>query len=89
MKSTIFWDITLCIPLKVNQLSREHISLLPAFMLVSCSAYLNLKMEVTCPSEMLLGFKQTTWCYILGDSSLHEGHKSAVHKTGAVYFSIK
>jgi hypothetical protein len=26
MKGTIFWEITTCIPLKVNRLSEEHIA---------------------------------------------------------------
>jgi hypothetical protein len=51
-KRTIFWDITLCTPLKVNIRFRETYrlylqgrSLPPAFTLVSCSAHLTLKME--------------------------------------------
>jgi hypothetical protein len=35
LKSTIFWDITPCSPLKVNR----HFFLLPTFMLISSSAY--------------------------------------------------
>jgi hypothetical protein len=67
MNNTIFWDITLCSPLKVNKRFRER----AAFTLVSCLAYsFNLKMEVTCFSEMSVDFHQTTRHYIPEDRTL-------------------
>jgi hypothetical protein len=67
MKSTIFWDITLCNPLKVI----AELSLPPAFMLVSCLAYsLTLKMEAIYSSEMSVDFQWTTQHYIPEDSTL-------------------
>jgi hypothetical protein len=45
MKSTIFWDITPCSPLKVNRRFGE-LCLPPAFTMVSCLAYYSaLKMD--------------------------------------------
>jgi hypothetical protein len=60
-KRTIFWDITPCIPLKVNRrfggTYRLHIDLPPAFILICCSSYFSiLKMELICSSETLVGF---------------------------------
>jgi hypothetical protein len=78
MKSTTFWDIMPCSPLKVNRRFRgtsppssgsknkPH-----AFTLVSCSAYFStLKMEAICSSKTSVDFQQTTWCYIPEDSTL-------------------
>jgi hypothetical protein len=60
MESAIFWDITLC-------------SLLPAFTLLSCSAYsLVLKMEAIGCSETSVDFQQTTWRYMPEDSTLNK-----------------
>jgi hypothetical protein len=68
MKSSIFWDITLCSPLKVSQHFGE---LLPVFMLVSCLAYcLALEIEATCSSEMLVDFQRTTQHCIPEDRTL-------------------
>jgi hypothetical protein len=53
MKSTIFWDIT---PVPF------------AFMLVSCSAYSTLKIEVICTSEMSVDVQWTARRYIPEDS---------------------
>jgi hypothetical protein len=66
IKSTIFWDITPYSPLKVNWCFGA------AFMLVFCSTYSSaLKMEAICFSETSVDFWRTTWCYIPGDSTLH------------------
>jgi hypothetical protein len=66
MKSTVFWDIKPCSPLKVNRLP-------PAFMLVSCSAYsLTLQMEI-CSSEISVDFQWATWCYVPEVSTLEVG----------------
>jgi hypothetical protein len=69
VKSCIFWDIMLCIPL--NETSPKAGS--PAFRLVSCVAYSStLKMEATCSSETSVDFQQTTQCYIPEDRALHD-----------------
>jgi hypothetical protein len=40
LKSAIIWDITPCIPLKVNRTFKQQAALLATyFMLVSCSPY--------------------------------------------------
>jgi hypothetical protein len=57
-KSTVFWNITLCLP--------------SAFTLVSCSAYFStLKMEALCSPETSVDFQRTTRRYIPEDSTLH------------------
>jgi hypothetical protein len=65
LKSTIFWDITPCSPLKVNRrfggTSRS-------------SSDSTLKMEAICFSEMLVDFQQTTRRYIPEDS-IHHNHR--------------
>jgi hypothetical protein len=67
MKSTVFWDIKPCSPLKVNRLS-------PAVMLVSCSAYSStLKMEMICSSETLVDLQWTTRGYIPEVGNLEVG----------------
>jgi hypothetical protein len=67
MKSSVFWDITPCSPLKVNRHFRGTYCLhhqgqisLPAtcFTLVSTLAYLTLKIEI-CSSKTLVDFEQT------------------------------
>jgi hypothetical protein len=86
MKSTIFWDITPCSPLKVNRRfggtclhlqglrisqARKQICLLPAFTLVSGSAYTStLKMEAICTSETSIEFKRNSRRYIPKDGTL-------------------
>jgi hypothetical protein len=48
-------------------------SLLPAFTLVSCSAYFStLKMEAVCSSETSVDFQRTTWRYIPEYCTLQE-----------------
>jgi hypothetical protein len=83
-KSTIFWDIAPCSPMKVNRSfgGTHHlhlqgrrirkICLLPVFTLVSCSVYSStLKMEVIYFSEVSVEFQRTIWCYIPKDIALH------------------
>jgi hypothetical protein len=42
------------------------------FLLVSCRAYSSaLKMEVTCPSKMLVDFQKITQCYISEERTLY------------------
>jgi hypothetical protein len=54
----------LCSPLKA-----------PAFILVSCSAYSStLKIEAIYSLETLVDFKQTIWCHIPEDSTIHKHH---------------
>jgi hypothetical protein len=56
MKSSVYWDITPCSPLKVNRLCVP-----PAFTLDSCSAYSStLKMESICSSETSVDLPPTT-----------------------------
>jgi hypothetical protein len=52
MKSSIFWNVMLCLP--------------PVFTWVSCLAS-TLKMEATSSSETSVDFHWTTWCYIPED----------------------
>jgi hypothetical protein len=69
MKSSIFWNIMLYSPLKVNW---HFIALPPAFTLVFCSANSSTqKMEAICSYEMSAHFQWTTWCYITEDSNLY------------------
>jgi hypothetical protein len=44
------------------------------FTLISCLTYsLTFKMQGTCSSEMLVDFRQTTWCYISEERTLQAG----------------
>jgi hypothetical protein len=73
-KSTVFWDITPCSPLEANRRFGEtyHLHVLsPAFKLISCSAYLTLKMKPTCSSETSVDFQQTTRRYTPENSALY------------------
>jgi hypothetical protein len=91
MKSTIFWNITPCSPLKVDRhfggTRRLHDTTMkacgkqvsPAFMLICCSAYSTLKTEAICSSETSVDFQQTTWCYIPEDSTLHNHRDLYIH----------
>jgi hypothetical protein len=81
MKSTFFWDITLCSPLKVNlcfggtcylHFQDWRMSQAPAFMLVSCLAYYStLKLEAICSSRTSVDFQWPTQRYIPEDNTLH------------------
>jgi hypothetical protein len=84
MKSSILWDITSSILLKVDRCFRvtccrhrqgqrisQARSLPRAFMVVSCLAYsLTLKMEAICYSDTLVNFQRTTQHYIPEDRTL-------------------
>jgi hypothetical protein len=83
MKSTIFWDIKPCSPLRANRRlgetsppsswSKHKLSKKPAFTLISCLAYFwTLKTEAICSSETSVDSQQTTWCYIPEDGTLQE-----------------
>jgi hypothetical protein len=81
MKSPIFWDITPCSPLKMNQrfgrTSRLHLQgrrtsqanqYEAGTMLVSCLVYSStLKMEAICFSETSVDFQRAIWRYIPED----------------------
>jgi hypothetical protein len=75
LMSTILWDITPYIPLKVNRHfgGRYRLqNLLSAFRLVSCSTYSsNLKMEAICSSKTSADFQQNTRPYVPEDNILH------------------
>jgi hypothetical protein len=58
MKNTIFWDVTLCSPLKVNRMV-WHV-----FLLLTCSAYSILQMKAICSTETSVDFQRTTWRYM-------------------------
>jgi hypothetical protein len=77
MKSTIFWDITPCSPLKVNRrfggTCRLHLQgcLPPAFTLVSCLVHSSiLNMQANCSSENSGDFQRTIERYIPEDRTL-------------------
>jgi hypothetical protein len=78
MKSSVFQDITLGTPLKVNwhfegTCCKE--SLLAACFMLSCLAYFSaLKIESTYSSKLLLDIWWTMWCYIPEDRTLHNLH---------------
>jgi hypothetical protein len=74
MKSTTFWDITPCRPLKFNRRFKGtyYVCFPPAFTLVSCSAYYStLKMEAICSSETSVAIQRITRPYIPEDSTLY------------------
>jgi hypothetical protein len=84
MESSVFWNVTLRSPLKVNRrfggTYRPHlqgriipaVSLPPAFTLVSCFAcYSTLNMQSTCSSEKSVDFQRTKRRYIPEDRTLH------------------
>jgi hypothetical protein len=59
MKSSVFWDMTLC-------------SLAAFFTLLSGLAYsLTVKMEIICSSKTLVDVHWTTQCYVPEDITLH------------------
>jgi hypothetical protein len=88
LKSIIFLDITPCSPLKLNKSfgrtyhlhlqdrrlnrAKYQLFLLPAFTLVSCSAYSStLKMELIFSSETSVDFQRTTRHYIPENNTLY------------------
>jgi hypothetical protein len=91
LKNSMFWDITPCSPLKVNRRfvltcrlhlhgrrisqTENQLCWLPAFALLSCSAYsLTLEMEATCSSKTSVEFQRTTRRYTPEDGTLHNHH---------------
>jgi hypothetical protein len=83
--STVFWDIRLFSPLKVNRrfggtyhLHLQGHSLPPALTLVSWSAYSPLKMEAIYSSEMSVDFQRTTHHYIPEDGTFYNIKKFCV-----------
>jgi hypothetical protein len=90
MRSSIFWDIPPCSPLKVNRLFRRNISppssasttklcLPPTFTLVSFLSYSsNLRMEEICSSETSVNFQRITLYYIPEDSALQAFYVSLI-----------
>jgi hypothetical protein len=72
MKSTVFWDIALCSPLKVHWRFGGTYRLPPAFTLISCSAYSSaLKKEAICSLETSVDFQRSTRRHIPEDNTLH------------------
>lgn len=68
--SSIFWDIALCSPLKINRRSGGT-SVATCFTLASCLGYsLRLKMEEPFSTEMSVGFERTTRRCIPWDKTL-------------------
>jgi hypothetical protein len=68
MKSSIFWVITPCSPLKLNRLYFPT-----EFRLVSCLAYSSsLKLEATCSSETSVDIQRTIRRYFPEDITLLE-----------------
>jgi hypothetical protein len=84
MKSSIFWDITACSPLKVNR----RFCLPPSFTLVSCSAHSTLKIEVICSSETSIDLQQTIRRFVPEDSTLQETYLFR-NMIGAAYLMHK
>jgi hypothetical protein len=75
MKSSIFWDITLCSPCKLNRRFGGTCRL-PAtwFALVSCLSYSSvLNREATCSSGASVDFQWTTRRYTSKDRNLQNG----------------
>jgi hypothetical protein len=67
MKSSVFWNITSCSPLKVCRHFEGTLLLLTTacFTLVSCLTYSSsLKMEASCSSETSLHFQRTIYLYL-------------------------
>jgi hypothetical protein len=75
-ESAVFWGITLC-------------SLLPAFTLVSSSAYSStMKLEAIYCSEASVDFQQTTWLYMPEDST-HNKTRSSVSRILMFLFDLR
>jgi hypothetical protein len=86
IRSSIFWDITLCNPLKVKRrfggTCRLHLQgrrISQALHQRDAGGkqrcYDTTEMEATCSSETVVDFQRTTWCYIPEDRNLHN-HRS-------------
>jgi hypothetical protein len=86
MKSSVFWDIKPCSPLKVKGRFGGS-RLLP--MLVSCLAYSSTpKMEATCTSEMLVNYRGTR-CYIAEDSAPYTHNSEDLKSNLLIKFNEK
>jgi hypothetical protein len=77
-RSSIYWDITPCSPLKANDVSEEYVAPIfrdlfaTYFLLFPCLAYsLTLNIEEIYSSETLVYFQRTTRVYIPEDRILH------------------
>jgi hypothetical protein len=70
MKSSLFWGMSPCSPLKVNDISKEKRLLAACFTLVSCLAYYSTLMYATCSSETSVDFQRTTRCCMPEDRAL-------------------
>jgi hypothetical protein len=102
VKSSIFWCVTECSPLKVNrhfgEISRLHLQSLTvsqerkeneAGNKVSCLAYSpTLKMEVICYSETSVDFERTTRSNITEDIALHIHRCERLKTYGDVVFTV-
>jgi hypothetical protein len=80
---------------RITQARNQHeAEIATCFTLVSCLAYfLTLKMEAVCSTKKLVGFAQTTQCYIPEDRTLHnhysENLKSYMYIQVSVLLLIK
>jgi hypothetical protein len=70
MKSTIFWDITLCSLLSVNRLFGGTYRHLLSRWFLALLIFSALKMEAICSSETSVDTQQTIWRYIPEDYTL-------------------
>jgi hypothetical protein len=76
VKSSVYWDTTLCCPLKVNRRFRENpplpSPLLATITLISYLAYSTLKMEMIYSSETPIEFQRIAGRYIPKDRTLRD-----------------
>jgi hypothetical protein len=79
MKSSIFWDITPCSPLKVKRVSRENVASIQGRRISQARNQIESrwqaepstgKKEATFSSETLVDFQRNTQRYIAGDRTL-------------------
>jgi hypothetical protein len=85
MKSTIFWDIMLCSPLKVNQHFRGTYHLhLQGRRISQARNQHESRWQAGLSSETSVDFRWTTWCYIPEDITLHTSALS----TSAIYANL-
>jgi hypothetical protein len=100
-KGSIFCDITLCSPLKVNRRFGETCPLYlqgrrksqarnQSLLTASCLAYLStLKMEATCSSERSVDFQQITGRYIIEDRHLQIKHFLSYYQEICILLKLK
>jgi hypothetical protein len=89
MKSSIFWNITKCSPLKINQhfggtccLNRAN-SMRATYFRAGYSS--TLKMEAICSSETLVEFQWTIRRYIQGYRTIHNHNCEDLRSYTALY----